>query len=409
MKFPSERRLTYVTGAISNGNYTEVGIVNLPKDLSIVNRRNHTHTDPKGVPLVYQVRVDWFPSGLDGSGYTTSASSDVRTTVKFQTVPNNWVSKQAGIKWHEARMASLKRAGVKMKALGAYAKTIRYNWDEQATTFLAPYDGDGAAYAGGTWDTTKVFNAIDEDVRTTVKFQTVPNNWVSKQAGIKWHEARMASLKRAGVKMKALGAYAKTIRYNWDEQATTFLAPYDGDGAAYAGGTWDTTKVFNAIDEDGFTLRLLGSMDDEDGGVTTTDINAIGSYLQSRHTVLPDSNLEIENVPADKSMLLATLQGEDPDQDDTAYIRQNVRGEQDNPPYDEIIPSDTANDITEPSEAARIVMYPSQNSGVISTVFEAPYGMFAVLAANRDPGDNSGITDDMSFSVTVTDIYPMLG
>ena len=322
MKFPSERRLTYVTGAISNGNYTEVGVVNLPKDLSIVNRRNHTHTDPKGVPLVYQVRVDWFPSGLDGSGYTTSASSDVRTTVKFQTVPNNWVSKQAGIKWHEARMASLKRAGVKMKALGAYAKTIRYNWDEQATTFLAPYDGDGAAYAGGTWD---------------------------------------------------------------------------------------TTKVFNAIDEDGFTLRLLGSMDDEDGGVTTTDINALGSYLQSRHTVLPDSNLEIENVPADKSMLLATLQGEDPDQDDTAYIRQNVRGEQDNPPYDEIIPSDTANDITEPSEAARIVMYPSQNSGVISTVFEAPYGMFAVLAANRDPGDNSGITDDMSFSVTVTDIYPMLG
>ncbi len=322
MKFPSERRLTYVTGAISNGNYSEVGVVNLPKDLSIVNRRNHTHTDPQGVPLVYSVRVDWFPSGLDGSGYTASASSDVRTSVTFQTVPNNWVAKQAGIKWHKARLASLKRAGVKMKTLGAYAKTIRYNWDEQATSFLAPYNGDGDAYAGGTWD---------------------------------------------------------------------------------------TTKIFNALDEDGFTLRLLGSMDNEDATVVTTDINALGSYLQSRQTVLPDSNLEIEDVPATRSLLLSTMLGEDPDQDHTSNLRTDVQGAQDNPPYDEVVPADANNDITEPSEAARLVMYPSQNSGIVSTHFEAPYGMFRVLAANRDPDDNSGVVDDMSFSVTVTDIYPMQG
>ena len=216
MKFPSERRMTYVTGAISNAAFSDVGKVCIPKDLSIVNRRNYTHTDKKGVPLVYKVAVHWFPSGLDGSGYTTLDPSSA-------------------------------------------------------------------------------------DTRTTVKFLTCPNNWVAKQAGIKWHNARNASLKRAGVKMKTLGAYAKTIRYNWEEAATTFLSPYDGDGAALVGGTWDTTKIFNAIDEDGFTLRLSGSMDNEDGTVATTDINALGSYLQSRQTVFPDSNLELEDVPAPRS------------------------------------------------------------------------------------------------------------
>ncbi len=320
IKLPSERRLTYVTGALSNSAFADLGKVCIPKDLSIVNRRNHTHTSLKGVPYIYKVRVNWYPSGLDGSGY-------------------------------------------------------------------APIDGG--------------------DVRTTVKFLTCPNNWVAKQAGMKWHNARNASLKRAGIKMGSLGAYAKTIRYNWEEAATTFLAPYDGDGAVYAGGTWDTTKIFNAIDEDGFTLRLVGSMDNEDGTVTTTDINALGSYLQSRQTVEPDSNLEIEETPADKSLLLATLQGEDPDQDHVGSMRINARGEQDNPPYDEIATADSANDITEPTEAARIVMYPSDNAGIISTVFEVPFGIFQVRAANRDPGDNSGITDDMAFSVEVLDIYEM--
>ncbi len=321
MKFPTERRLTYSTGAISNAAFSDVGKVCIPKDLSIVNRRNYTHTDNQGVPLIYKVAVHWIPSGLDGSGYTT-------------------------------------------------------------------------------------LDPASADTRTTVKFLTCPNNWVAKQAGIKWHKARMASLKRAGVKMKTLGAYAKTIRYNWEEAATTFLSPYDGDGNAYAGGTWDTTKIFNAIDEDGFTLRLVGSMDNEDGTVTTTDINALGSYLQSRHTVLPDSNLEIEEVPADKSLLLATLQGEDPDQDHVGGLRQNVRGEQDNPPYDEIATADAANDITEPVEAARLVMYPGQNSGIVSTVFEVPFGIFQIRASNQDPGNNSGIVDDMAFSVEVLDIYP---
>ena len=71
MKFPTERRLVYQTGAISNAAFSDIGKVCIPKDLSIVNRRNYTHTDQKGCPLVYKVAVHWYPSGLDGSGYTT--------------------------------------------------------------------------------------------------------------------------------------------------------------------------------------------------------------------------------------------------------------------------------------------------------------------------------------------------
>ena len=318
----TEKKLTYATGAIANGNFANVGVVNLPKDLSIVNRRGYDHTDSSGLPHVFRVAVHWYPSELDGSGYVVSGSSDVRTSVKFLTVPNNWVAKNAGIAWHRAREASLKRAGIKKSDLGAYAKTIRYNWE--------------------------------------------------------------------GV-------------------STTFLNPVDGSGAALVGGTWDTTSIFNSIDEDGFRLKLIGTGDDEDSLTSETDINCLFSYLQSRATVRDDSNAHGNNTPSNKSFLLSTLHGNDPDTDASAALRANVKGAQDNPPYDQIDGADTNNDITEPVEAARIVMYPSQNAGIVSAVFDVPYGIFEVLAANRDPDDNSGIVDDMAFSVEVLDIYPMLG
>jgi hypothetical protein len=69
MKFPTERKLTYATGAISNGNFARVGNVCIPKDLSIVNRRGYDMTTQAVVPLIYKVAVHWYPGGLDGSGY----------------------------------------------------------------------------------------------------------------------------------------------------------------------------------------------------------------------------------------------------------------------------------------------------------------------------------------------------
>jgi hypothetical protein len=323
-RFPSERKLTYATGAISNGNYGTMGVVNLPRDLSAVNRRGYASTDSKGIPYTFKVAVHWIPSGLDGSGYVVSGSSDIRTTVKFLTVPNNWVAKNAGKVWHDARLTGMKRAGLKNKQLGAYAKEIRYNWDES-------------------------------------------------------------------------------------DSSSSFLAPVDGAGAALAGGTWDTTTIFTPLDEDGFSLKLLGTGHDEDNTQTGTVINALHSYLQSRGTVELDSNLDIETVPSDRSLLLSLQMGSDSDEDERAALIANVKDSQDAPPYDPFDGADTNNDITESVESARIIMYPSQNAGIVTTTFEAPYGLFEVLAANRDPGDNSGVVDDMAFTVEVLDIYPMQG
>ena len=321
MKFPTERKLTYATGAISNGNFARVGNVCIPKDLSIVNRRGYDMTTQAGVPLIYKVAVHWYPGGLDGSGYVVNTSTDVRTTVKFMTVPNTWVSKNAGIAWHKARLAGMKRHGI-----------------------------------------TK----------------------------------------------KMMGAYAKTIRYELEGSSTTWLDPVDANSSAYSGGTWDSTEVFNSIDENGFKLRLLGNGNDEDSVLVDTDINAIFSYMQSRSTVPADSNLESSSVPSVYGMLKSTELGSDADTDESRYLKTNVRGAQDNPPYEAFDGATLEHDITEPSEASRF-MYPAAQSGVITTIFEAPYGVFAINAANRDPDDNSGVVDDMSFSVEVLGIYEMQG
>ena len=323
MKIPSARKLMYQTGAMSDTTFSDIGVTNLVKDLSIVNRRGHDHTDSKGVPYNFRVAVTVYPQALDGTGYNVTANSD--------------------------------------------------------------------------------------DLRTTIKFLTVPDNWVAKNAGIAWHQARNASMKRIGVKKDQLGAYAKTIRYNWDESATSFKAPVNGIGIAYAGGTWDTTKIFNAIDEDGFTLKLLGAGDDENDTIAGTDINALHSYLQSKATVLPDSNEHVSDVPSDRSLLLSTKHGFDSDADEVALLRAEVQNVQDNPPYDEFISSDTANDITEKTEAARIVMYPSRNAGGVSVVFNAPYGMFQMIGVHRDVSGDSNVLDSLAYSVEVLDIFPMQG
>ena len=120
-KFPSQRKIMYAGGAVSNGNFAQTHLVNLPKDLSIMNRRGYGSTTNKGVPLVFRVAATVYPSGLDGSGYVTSVSSDVKSTVKFLGVQNNWVTKNAAVKWHAARNNMWKKAGVKKKDLGAYS------------------------------------------------------------------------------------------------------------------------------------------------------------------------------------------------------------------------------------------------------------------------------------------------
>ena len=307
---------------MSNGPFAETHTISLPKDLSILNRRGYASTTLKGVPLVYRVAATVYPSGLDGSGYTTSVSSDVRTTVKFLGCQNNWVMKNAAVKWHAARDSMWKSAGIKRKHLGAYAGAIRYNWDEAATTFSDPVDGDGSAFAGGTWDTSVLASSDDAD----------------------------------------------------------------------------------------FTLKLVGIGVDESSTTATTAYQIGHTYLGSRATVPADSNLESSVTPADESVLVKLLSSAYPNarRDD---ITDDVQDGQDNPPYDEFVPSDTNHDITEPVELGRCVLLP-QGSGASlpqTVIIDVPFGITQVEMAHRDPGDNSGITDDLALGLEVLDIFEMQG
>ena len=326
-KFPSQRKIMYAGSAVSNGAFAETHTICVPKDLSIMNRRGYASTTRKGVPLIYRVAATVYPTGLDGSGYVTSVSSDVKTTVKYLGCQNNWVMKNAAVKFHAAREKMFRDAGVKKGSRGAYSHEIRYGYDD----------------VGGSWS-----------------------------------------------------------------------GPVDGLGAAFTGGTWDLTTMSYGADT-AFGLTLVGNGDDQESDAFTGTLLSIGhSYLLSRLNQEADTNLEAEEGPAKFSVLQAMLN----DDLDTSGARDDVietaRDDQDNPPYEVLDLSDSgdvSHDITEEVELGRVNLMP-QGSGASlpqTTVLDVPFGIMRVLMANRDPGDNSGIVDDLALGLEVLDIFEMQG
>ena len=162
-KFPSQRKLLYESGAISQGGFTSVGHVNLPKDLSILNRRGYASTTRKGVPLVYKAKIDFY--GQDDAGAGASGdlmkSLDFQGTLRINGCQNNWVMRNAAVKWHAALQAMRAKAGIRKSDVGAYAHEIRYGYDAANDTFATPIDGDGNAFTGGTWDYTRFASSQD--------------------------------------------------------------------------------------------------------------------------------------------------------------------------------------------------------------------------------------------------------
>ncbi len=247
-----------------------------------------------------------------------------------------------------------------------------------------------------------------QDFATAMSIQTVANNWATKNAAVKWHAARDAMWKKAGVKKSDLGAYSKAIRYNWDGASDSFATPLDGNGAALAGGTWDTSVFADGLDQD-WQLKLIGSGVDESAATTSiTALNFVHSYLQSRATVPEDSNIESNDVPSEFSHLLTMMregfEGSATISDD---VIADAKTGQDNPPYDSITPADTDNDITEPVEAGRAVLGIG-GGGHASIVVEVPFGIFNPRFTHYGSDDANEVMD-LDFAVTVLDIYPMQG
>ena len=322
-KFPSQRKILYQTGGIGNDAYTLLtsggvsGDLNLPKDLSLLNRRGYASTTRKGVPLVYQCKIDFYLHDEDGQGPSTAMGSDLQGTLKVEGCQNNWVMRNAAVKWHAAREAYFKKIGVKKSQRGAYSHEIRYNFDSNADSWLVPIDGSGDAFAGGTWDTTEI--VTEQDLS--------------------------------------------------------------------------------------FSLKLTGTAHNEDGSGSLSAQQIGYSYLASRSNQEADTN-EASELIGYHSLLTDMLSEANVEVGTRDNVVDNARDEQDNVPYDVFAMDDTDHDITETVELGRAIAGFGNAYG--SVIVEIPFGLAKMRATVFDAADTN-ITPSGLVCVEVLDIYEMQG
>ena len=167
----------YETGTLGDDAWVQAGYLNLPKDLSVVNRRGYASTTRKGVPLVYRVAITMSQHTLTGRAVArdsagdssvteetdteTAPAADNSTLMKVLGCQNNWVMRNAAVKWHAAREEFFRRSDVTKAMRGAYAHEVRYNFDAASQSWLTSYDGDGATFTGGTWDVSTLADSQD--------------------------------------------------------------------------------------------------------------------------------------------------------------------------------------------------------------------------------------------------------
>jgi hypothetical protein len=309
---------------LSNDAYTQLtsgsvsGDLNIPKDLSLLNRRGYASTTRKGVPLVYRCKVDFYLQNEDGQGLSAAVGTDFAGTLKLDGCQNNWVMRNAAVKFHAARHEMFKAAGVKKNHLGAYANEIRYNYDSNADTWLVPIDGDGDAFAGGTWDVSTLSTERDQDVE----------------------------------------------------------------------------------------LKLVGTGINEDGALSASAIQIGLSYLSSRAQPPADSNLESSASPAQYSVLNRLLSPTAQIDTTVDNVVDEAQDKGDNPPYDEWASADTNHDITEPVELGRAVAGLGNTYG--SMMVDIPFGLARARATVHDAADTD-ITPSGLMCVEVLDIFEMQG
>ena len=204
-KFPSQRKLHYKLEGIDDQTMTSLGHLNLPKDLSILNRRGYASTSRKGVPLIFRCKVDFYIQNHlghlfddDGTALASAYNADMQATLKFTGAQNNWVFKNAAVKWQAAREHMFRKAGIKKGLRGAYSHEIRYNLDGASDAWLAPIDGDGNALTGGTWDVTSIVteddasiqlklvgDAVSEDTDVSTSIQQIAYSYLASRANLR--------------------------------------------------------------------------------------------------------------------------------------------------------------------------------------------------------------------------------
>ena len=113
----SERRLTYSQDiATSKAHY-----LNLVKDLSWLNSRNHDHTDKDGHVIGYWVDL--------------KIVLDDEADWLVGVAPNTWKMRNSFRKFHFARDGMFRKAGVTKSEMGKYGRTIRPFLEQQMVDY----------------------------------------------------------------------------------------------------------------------------------------------------------------------------------------------------------------------------------------------------------------------------------
>ena len=207
-----------------------------------------------------------------------------------------------------------------------------------------------------------------------MKFYTVPQNWVYRNAAVKLHYAREAMYRNNGVTKADRGRYDHTIRYGWgdtdssDGTVSHWLAPVDKDGNDMDLGTWDTTELFM---ETGTQIQpvLWGGLDDnlEDTSDAAGNRSLASMYLQSRNLIREDdsddTNLEGDGAedefPGEHSIIRALFRGYEPAYDE---VIESAQSSQDHPPYDADDISETASFIEPILQAKTVTAHTEERS-----------------------------------------------
>ena len=322
---------------VSDANYT-TGKINGARDLSALNRKGVTMTDKKGVPYLYRYAITCYPAIHRSNDGVTSGTSIL-------------------------------------------------------------YGGEAASG--------------QDDQIIQLSFLGAPNTWVTRNAGVKIHNARESFLKERGIKKKERGAYDHTIRYKL-ESSDNYLDPVHGaptlgsvDGSiadrdTITGGTWDETTLIFPDDSDGATLHLCGGHATEETTSTFTSLCAPQLYLASRGTIDSDSNEEFNSTPQLDSVLHRMMSPVASGLQDE--IRAEVRDQADNPPYDIAVLN---NDQYEMVELGRLQFVSGQASSA-TCVIDAPYGLFEIqgIAATTRSFTNVGV-HNLEINVELVGMFPM--
>lgn len=247
------------------------------------------------------------------------------------------------------------------------------------------------------------------DFASILELRGCANTWQFKNAAVKWHAARKAMWKSTGIKRAELGSYTDAVRYAYRSSTEQYLNPIDGVGDRLTMGTWDISKFANENDTN-FKLKLKGDFINEDGGTTTTtDLNMVGSYLQSRINQRADTNEESDDNPADSNFLESVFQlGRGAPEPVMEAVRDEVQDQGDVPPYETYTnPTDTQHSLSESHILTRATC--GLGNTVATTIVDVPFGMAEVftrysLKDDTDVGSGSGC-----FDVELLNIYEMMG